>query len=160
MRIEEIESQIATNRNAMRELQNQISGLSIKISQLGRLKDDIKLKAFVEYIEVGSTYEFQSYAYLTGVESGSKTGLQSNFVKGDVIEIVKKNKMSIVIKCTKKISSKRDSNNMRVDLVSNPNAQFRIDIQSLFSYMTKDRQFSDGLKTYYKRKEALAELGI
>jgi hypothetical protein len=26
--------------------------------------------------------------------------------------------------------------------------------------MTKDRQFSDGLKTYYKRKEALAELGI
>ena len=160
MRIEEIESQIATNRNAMRELQNQISGLSIKTSELERLKEDDKLKTFVEYIEVGSTYEFHSYTYLTGVESGSKTGLQSNFVKGDVIEIVKKNKMSIVIKCIKKISSTRDSNNMRVLSESNPNAQFRIDIQSLFSYMIKDVQFSDGLKTYYKRKEALAELGI
>jgi protein subunit release factor B len=114
MRIEEIESQIATNRNAMRELQNQISGLSIKTSELERLKEDDKLKTFVEYIEVGSTYEFHSYTYLTGVESGSKTGLQSNFIKGDVIEIVKKNKMSIVIKCIKKISSTRDSNNMRV----------------------------------------------
>jgi hypothetical protein len=49
---------------------------------------------------------------------------------------------------------------MRVLSESNPNAQFRIDIQSLFSYMIKDVQFSDGLKTYYKRKEALAELGI
>lgn len=160
MRIEEIESQIATNRNAMRELQNQISKLSVKTSELERLREESKLKTFVEYIEVGSTYEFHSYTYLTGVESGSKTGLQPNFVKGDVIEIVKKNKMSIVIKCIKKISSKRDSNNMRVELVSNPNAQFRIDIQSLFSYMIKDVQFSDGLKTYYKRKEALAELGI
>jgi hypothetical protein len=160
MRIEEIESQIATNRNAMRELQNQISGLSIKTSELERLKEDDKLKTFVEYIEVGSTYEFHSYTYLTGVESGSKTGLQSNFIKGDVIEIVKKNKMSIVIKCIKKISSTRDSNNMRVLSESNPNAQFRIDIQSLFINMIRDSQFSDGLKTYQKRKEALDELGI
>jgi hypothetical protein len=160
MRISEIESQIATNRNAIKELQNQISKLSAKTSELERLKEESKLKTFVEYIEVGSTYEFHSYTYLTGVESGSKTGLQSNFVKGDVIEIVKKNKMSIVIKCIKKISSKRDSNNMRVLSESNPNAQFRIDIQSLFVNMIRDSQFSDGLKTYYKRKEALDELGI
>lgn len=160
MRLSEIESQIATNRNAMKELQNQITKLSAKTSELERLREESKLKTFVEYIEIGSTFEFQSYVYLTGVESGSKTGLQSNFVKGDVIEIIKKNKMSIVIKCTKKISSKRDSNNMRVELVSNPNAQFRVDIQSLFSNMTKDPQFSDGLKTYHKRKEALSELGI
>lgn len=153
MRIEEIESQIATNKNAMRELQNQITKLSVKTSELERLREESKLKTFVEYIEVGSTYEFHSYTYLTGVESGSKTGLQSNFVKGDVIEIVKKNKMSIVIKCIKKISS-------TIDVVSNPNAQFRIDIQSLFVNMIRDPQFSDGLKTYYKRKEALAELGI
>jgi hypothetical protein len=160
MRLSEIELQIATNKNAMRELQNQISKLSAKTSELERLKEDAKLKTFVEYIEVGSTYEFHSYTYLTGVESGSKTGLQSNFVKGDVIEIVKKNKMSIVIKCIKKISSTRDINNMRILSESNPNAQFRIDIQSLFVNMIRDPQFSDGLKTYYKRKEALSELGI
>ena len=160
MRLSEIELQIATNKNAMRELQTQITKLSIKTSELERLKEYAKLKTFVEYIEVGSTYEFHSYTYLTGVESGSKTGLQSNFVKGDVIEIVKKNKMSIVIKCIKKISSTRDSNNMRVLSESNPNAQFRIDIQSLFVNMIKDSQFSDGLKTYQKRKEALDELGI
>lgn len=160
MRLSEIESQIATNRDAYRELQNQISKLSAKTSELERLREESKLKTFVEYIEIGSTYEFLSYAYLTGVESGSKTGLQSNFVKGDVIEIVKKNKMSIVIKCIKKISSKRDSNNMRVLSESNPNAQFRIDIQSLFINMIRDSQFSDGLKTFSKRKEALDELGI
>ena len=160
MRISEIESQIATNRNAIKELQNQITKLSVKTSELERLREESKLKTFVEYIEIGNTYEFHSYTYLTGVESGSKTGLQSNFVKGDVIEIVKKNKMSIVIKCIKKISSKRDSNNMRVELVSNPNAQFRVDIQSLFVNMIRDPQFSDGLKTYHKRKEALDELGI
>jgi hypothetical protein len=137
MRLSEIELQIATNKNAMRELQTQITKLSIKTSELERLKEYAKLKTFVEYIEVGSTYEFHSYTYLTGVESGSKTGLQSNFVKGDVIEIVKKNKMSIVIKCIKKISSTRDSNNMRVLSESNPNAQFRIDIQSLFINMIK-----------------------
>jgi hypothetical protein len=160
MRLSEIELQIATNKNAMRELQTQITKLSIKTSELERLKEYAKLKTFVEYIEVGSTYEFHSYTYLTGVESGSKTGLQPNFIKGDVIEIVKKNKMSIVIKCIKKISSTRDSNNMRVLSESNPNAQFRIDIQSLFINMIRDSQFSDGLKTYQKRKEALDELGI
>jgi len=160
MRLSEIELQIATNKNAMRELQTQITKLSIKTSEFERLKEYAKLKTFVEYIEVGSTYEFHSYTYLTGVESGSKTGLQSNFVKGDVIEIVKKNKMSIVVKCIKKISSTRDSNNMRVLSESNPNAQFRIDIQSLFVNMIRDSQFSDGLKTYQKRKEALNELGI
>ena len=156
MRLSEIESQIATNRNAMKELQNQISKLSAKTSELERLREESKLKTFVEYIEVGSTYEFHSYTYLTGVESGSKTGLQSNFVKGDVIEIVKKNKMSIVIKCIKKISGSSLFNLSE----SNPNAQFRIDIQSLFVNMIRDPQFSDGLKTYYKRKEALDELGI
>ena len=156
MRLSEIESQIATNRNAMKELQNQISKLSAKTSELERLREESKLKTFVEYIEVGSTYEFQSYTYLTGVESGSKTGLQSNFVKGDVIEIIKKNKMSIVIKCIKKISGASWSNLSE----SNPNAQFRIDIQSLFVNMIRDPQFSDGLKTYHKRKEALDELGI
>lgn len=160
MRLSEIELQIATNKNAMRELQNQISKLSTSTSGLERLKESIKLKNFVEYIEIGSTYEFNSYTYLSGIESGSKTGLDPNFVKGDVIEIVKKNKMSIVIKCIKKISSTRDSNNMRVLSESNPNAQFRIDIQSLYNYMIRDPQFSDGLKIYYKRKEALSELGI
>ena len=48
MRIEEIESQIATNKNAMRELQNQISKLSVKTSELGRLKDDIKFLLIVD----------------------------------------------------------------------------------------------------------------
>ena len=64
MRLSEIESQIATNRNAMKELQNQITKLSVKTSELERLREDAKLKTFVEYIEVGSTYEFHSYTYL------------------------------------------------------------------------------------------------
>jgi hypothetical protein len=159
MKLSEIELQIATNKSAMKELQTQISKLANKISELRRLEGDIKLKTFVEYIEVGRTYEFHSYTYLTGVESGSKTGLRPNFVKGDVIEILKKNKMSILIKCIKKTST-RDSNNMKVLSESNPNAQFRIDIESLFVNMIRDSKFSDGLKTYYKRKESLDELGI
>ena len=164
MRITEIESQVLSNTETMRTLQKQVAELSKQNSYLSELKENKLTELFVDYIELGTNYTFDTYAYLNGVQTGVKTGFISpNFQDGDQIEFLKKNKKSFVIKCITKIISKIENLNVsskRTKHVTNPNWIFRISIVSLYKHMIKNTEFKSRFDAYVKRKESLELLGI
>lgn len=168
MRIIEIESQILNNTKQIREFQKQVSELSKINSDLSQTKEIRLLEMFSDYIELGSTYTFNRYAYLNGVQTGVKNQkidtisfILPNFTSGDSIEFVKKNKKSFVIKCITKIISKIENPNaVRTKHVTNPNWIFRISIVSLYNNMIKNTEFKSKFDAYVRRKESLELLGI
>ena len=162
MRISEIESKMLSNTEQMRLLQKQVAELSKSNNRLSELKESKLLDSFTEYIELGTTYKFNSYAYLTGVQTGVKDSfINPNFQDGDQIEFVKKNKKSFVIKCITKVSSKIETpGGKRTNYITHPDWIFRIDIMSLYNYMMRQSQFKEGFNSYVKRKESLELLGI
>ena len=162
MRISQIESKMLSNTEQMRLLQKQVAELSKSNNRLSELKESKLLDSFTEYIELGTTYKFNSYAYLTGVQTGVKDSfINPNFQDGDQIEFVKKNKKSFVIKCITKVSSKIETpGGKRTNYITHPDWIFRIDIMSLYNYMMRQSQFKEGFNSYVKRKESLELLGI
>ena len=162
MRISQIESKMISNTEQMRLLQKQVAELSKSNNRLSELKESKLLDSFTEYIELGTTYKFNSYAYLTGVQTGVKDSfINPNFQDGDQIEFVKKNKKSFVIKCITKVSSKIETpGGKRTNYITHPDWIFRIDIMSLYNYMMRQSQFKEGFNSYVKRKESLELLGI
>ena len=151
-----------SNTEQMRLLQKQVAELSKSNNRLSELKESKLLDSFTEYIELGTTYKFNSYAYLTGVQTGVKDSfINPNFQDGDQIEFVKKNKKSFVIKCITKVSSKIETpGGKRTNYITHPDWIFRIDIMSLYNYMMRQSQFKEGFNSYVKRKESLELLGI
>lgn len=162
MRISQIESKMISNTEQMRLLQKQVAELSKSNNRLSELKESKLLDSFTEYIELGTTYKFNSYAYLTGVQTGVKDSfINPNFQDGDKIEFIKKNKKSFVIKCITKVVSKIETpGGKRTNHTSHPDWIFRIDIVSLYNYMMRQSQFKEGFNSYVKRKESLELLGI
>ena len=162
MRITEIESQILSNTETMRTLQKQVAELSKQNSYLSELKENKLTELFVDYIELGTNYTFDTYAYLNGVQTGVKDSfINPNFQDGDKIEFIKKNKKSFVIKCITKVTTKIETpGGKRTNHTSHPDWIFRIDIMSLYNYMMRQSQFKEGFNSYTKRKESLELLGI
>lgn len=144
MRITEIESQISNNYGIIRTLQKQVADLSKKNFHLSQLKENKLTELFTDYIELGATYKFNSYAYLNGVQTGVKSDFKSpNFQNGDVIRFDKKNKKSIVVTCLNKSERK-----------------FRIETDSLYQFMLRSPEFKSRFDAYVRRKESLDLLGI
>lgn len=162
MRITEIESQVLSNTETMRTLQKQVAELSKQNSYLSELKENKLTELFVDYIELGTNYTFDTYAYLNGVQTGVQSGFISpNFQDGDQIEFLKKNKKSFVIKCITKISSKIEtSSGLRRNHITHPDWIFRVDISSLYHFMLKRPEFKSRFDAYVRRKESLDLLGI
>jgi hypothetical protein len=160
MRITEIESQILSNNETLKALQKQATELSAQNSNLSKLKENKLTELFVDYIELGTNYTFNTYAYLNGVQTGIKTGGKSpNFQDGDIIRFDKKNKKTIVVTCLNKTETKFN-NGVRTKTESGPNWVFRIDISSLYNFMTKRPEFKERFEAYVRRKESLELLGI
>ena len=162
MRVSEIESQISVNNREVADLQKRINDLYKKNNSLVQLRDSKVLESFIDYIEVGTTYNFTTYAYLTGIQTGgSTTGVKPNFMNGDSIEFIKKNSKSIVVKCTTKVVGNYDKHSgSRIKSITNPNWTFRIDIMSLFVFMRSRPEFKTGFDSYVRRRESLESLGI
>ena len=164
MRLNQIKEQIATNTAAIKKLQLEISKLSQENVKLNNGYDDKLIEYFKEYIELGTTYNVvNKYLYFTGVQTGVKKDdkyYSPNFNDGDTFEFIKKNAKSIVIKCTKKVYLKF-SNGVRSQTVEeNSGWTFRIETESLYQNLIKDKVFKDSFNKYVMRKEALELLGI
>jgi len=161
MRISQIIAQINTNLETVKQLQNQSSELLKANARLEEIKESKQRAMLMDYIEIGSTYTFNGYAYLTGVQTGSKEFNRPNFISGDIIEFVKKNQKSIVVKCLKKNTSKWDSlSRVTTYTETFPNTIFRVDADSLYHHLMSRPEFRSGFNAYISRREALDELGI
>ena len=162
MIISEIQSQILANNREATDLQKRLLEIHKKNSSLSQLKESKLLEIFTDYIEIGSTYNFSNYSYLTGVQTGVKIPIcKPDFVSGDSIEFVKKNSKSIVVKCITKVVSKIDIHSgIRTKNITHPDLLFRIDIMSLYHHMMRSTEFKAGFDIYVKRTESLESLGI
>jgi hypothetical protein len=160
MRISQIEKDIVKLRDELKKQQSLVAKLSVQMAELRALKEQKYRESFLEFIELDSTYEFKSYCSLRGVQTGPK--LQSpkspNFRAGDIIQFVKKNKASIVIKCVKKLVYERDPKTGTNKKVYVDNETYRIEIDSLYHFLITKDDFSKQLITYINRKESLEDL--
>ena len=108
MRISEIDNQISANNQQMKALQKQVAELSRANSQLSSERDNKKMQYFLDWIEIGQQFNVNTFMWMSGVQTGIKLGDKSynpHFQTGDVIEFVKKNVKSIIIKVITKVKS-------------------------------------------------------
>lgn len=163
MRISEIQQKIEENRTQIKNMQDSITKLLAENTMLNNQKENKLISYFHDYIELGTRYEINTWCFLTGVQTGVKKGdsrsADPNFQNGDVIEFIKKNNKSIVVKCLTKVITKV-YNGVRSVETTNPNTIFRIDTISLYHFLLKDPNFAEPYKRYVSRKESLELLGI
>jgi len=162
MTINEIEKKITEKRQDLKVLQNSVRSVSDELRELNDSKEEKLREGFIEFVEIGSQFVFSNYANLNGIQTGikkSENPLSPNFRSGDIIIFTKKNKKSFVVRCTKKTTSKWDSVNKKHNSETKEvDITFRIDLESLYHYMTRDKNFEQRLMSYIKRKDALEEL--
>jgi hypothetical protein len=73
----------------------------------------------------------------------------SNFNNGDEIEVIKKNKASVVIRCTKKMIDNK---------AYNPQSEFRIPFGDFKSFILRDSERAKRFKNWIKRTQSLDSL--
>lgn len=150
---------------------DKIKSLTEENTRLEREVHSSMISNFFDYIEIGSTHRFESYVYLTGVQTGKKevykdrvVDVDSNFIEGDVIEFIKKNQKSIVIKCVTKYRQVYDPYTKTTTKVLDDkikNMTFRIQIDSLYNNLIqRDADLKSRFDKYLKRKQSLELLGI
>lgn len=151
MTLSEIKSKIVENRETTKQLQNQLRQIGDESRRLQETLKEKEIEAFNEYIELDSIHNITKFAMFSGVQiqktKGSDKSESPYFRDGDIIQFVKKNKKSIVIKCVKKGDKY-------------PNTLFRIETEQLYHHFLNDKTFKLGFETFLNRKESLNILGI
>lgn len=155
MTITEVEDKILKSRIKLAEIRKAVSKAAAELTELNAIKEAKIKESFDEFIELGSTFRFTSYANLNGVQTGYKKtdtfSFNPFFSANEVIEFIKKNKKSFVVKCIKNVTYKTGESGTK-------EVTFRIDSDSLYHHMTRDKDFYDRLMSYIKRKDSLEEL--
>jgi hypothetical protein len=161
MRIIDIENQILEVKEKLKVIQKEQRKASLELQGLTAKKQQKYKESFLEFIEIGFRYEFISYSNLTGVQTGLKKGEKPespHFRKGDEIEVVKKNRVSFVVRCVKKLSHKFDPSISKNVPTYTSDQTFRIDIESFYHQLTSNSEFYKQLTLYINRKDALSEI--
>jgi hypothetical protein len=154
MNISELRLKIDQNSQLSKDLQNQYRKLDNENRLLQSQLRSKEIEALSDYIEIGQSHTIFKFVSFSGVQTGGNTE-SLYFRENDVIEFIKKNKRSIVIKCTKRLTTKGG-----IISETNPNSTFRINIDSMYHYLMSDKTFKLGFETFLNRKESLNILGI
>jgi hypothetical protein len=154
MNISELRLKIDQNSQLSKDLQNQYRKLDNENRLLQSQLRSKEIEALSDYIEIGQSHTIFKFASFSGVQTGGNTE-SLYFRENDVIEFIKNNKRSIVIKCTKRLTTKGG-----IISETNPNSTFRINIDSMYHYLMSDKTFKLGFETFLNRKESLNILGI
>jgi bifunctional DNA-binding transcriptional regulator/antitoxin component of YhaV-PrlF toxin-antitoxin module len=145
-------TEIITERNKLKmeaaALQLRQNGITLKLSELNTLYNNTLLNGFLDYIKVGEQFIPTKMAFRP---------MRDLFVinPGDVFEIVKKNKKSVIIKYVKKLTN---FNGVRTE--TSPNTIHKIDLNKLFDIYKGDPEFIKRLTSSIDRIIKLEQLGI
>jgi bifunctional DNA-binding transcriptional regulator/antitoxin component of YhaV-PrlF toxin-antitoxin module len=141
-------SEIITERDKLKieaaALQLRQNGITIKLMELNKLYNDTLINGFLDYIKIGEQFTLTKPVFRP---------VRDLFVMnpGDIFEIVKKNKKSVIIKYLKKI---------RVINETSPETLHKIDLNKLFDIYKNDTEFTKRLTSSIDREMKLKELGI
>ena len=131
-------------------LQLRQNRITTKLTELNTLYNNTLLSSFLDYINVGEQFTLVKMAFRP-----SKDVFVIN--PGDVFEIVKKNKKSVIIKYTKKVTLNADRS---VRTETSPNTVHKIDLSKLFDIYKNDPEFIKRLTSSIDRTIKLEQLGI
>ncbi len=140
--VQKLEKEISDSVKKVNQLQVEIRSLNSKINSLRNTKSEIELKLFFDFIEIGTKIEFKSMHGFDG---------SPYFRVGEVVQIVKKNKKSIVIQRINKFEKKE---------FIQSDEKFRVSIPSLYYFFKSDNDFKKQFETYLTRKESIEKLGL
>jgi len=154
MNITELKFKINQNSQLSKDLKNQYQ----KIDKENRLlQSQLRMKeieALYDYIELGYLHTIYKFVNFSGTQTGGKSE-SLYFREDDVIQFIKKNKKSFVIKCVKRVNKRNG-----VITETNSNSIFRVDIDSIYHYFMSNKTFKLGFETFLSRKDSLNILGI
>lgn len=147
-------TEIITERNKLKmeasALQLKQNAINIKLSELNTLYNNTLINGFLDYIKVGEQFIPTKISFRP---------VRDLFVinPGDVFEIVKKNKKSVIIKYVKKFTLNADRS---VRTETSPNTIHKIDLNKLFDIYKGDPEFIKRLTSSIDRIIKLEQLGI
>ena len=129
-------------------LQLRQNGITIKLMELNKLYNDTLINGFLDYIKIGEQFTLTKPVFKP---------VRDLFVMnpGDIFEIVKKNKKSVIIKYLKKITKYKGVINE-----TSPETLHKIDLNKLFDIYKNDTEFTKRLTSSIDREMKLKELGI
>ena len=145
-------SEIITERDKLKmeaaALQLRQNGITIKLMELNKLYNDTLINGFLEHIKIGEQFTLTKPVFRP---------VRDLFVMnpGDIFEIVKKNKKSVIIKYLKKITKYKGVINE-----TSPETLHKIDLNKLFDIYKNDTEFTKRLTSSIDREMKLKELGI
>lgn len=154
MNISELRLKIAQNEQLSKDLQNQYRKVDSENRLLQSQLRSKEIESLIDYIDIGHSHTISKFVGFSGVQTGGNTD-SLYFREGDIVEFIKKNKKSIVIKCTKRLTTKGG-----IISETNPNSIFRVEIDSLYHHLMSDKTFKLSFETFLNRKESLNILGI
>lgn len=164
----EIEKELRFQRNKYSLLQKEIRAISENISKLQQQYSLLEEEYFVQYIQLNEPITLTRFVSFSGIQTnvksaesfartGAPTGSQlwnPHFGTDDVIQVVKKNKKSIVIQCIKKKISKSENGKTSYTFVD-PKTCFRINVHDFKSWYLSDKNLIERFKTWIKREQSL-----
>lgn len=140
-------------QNEMHELRQQQIAIenSLLLDFLGT-ENKIEIKVFIHFS--GVQINLKNTPKIEVPKSrfspiGANNVWTSNFNNGDEIEVIKKNKASVVIRCTKKIIDNQ---------IYNPQSEFRIPFEDFKSFILRDSERTKRFKNWIKRTQSLDSL--
>jgi hypothetical protein len=151
MTLLEVKQKISELTQKQRSLINELAEVSSEIGKSNNLLHQMNLDLFGEYLKVGFTIELQNYF---NFKMTPLSGSESVYIRpGCVLELSKINKRTFVFKLTKYV--KRTNN---VDDISHPNWQYRIKIEDMYHFLTRDTNFKNSFDNWQNRENILNEL--
>ena len=131
-------------------LQLRQNRITTKLMYLNTLYNNTLINGFLDYINVGEQFTLVKMTFRP---------VKDVFVinPGDVFEIVKKNKKSVIIKYVTKVTLNADRS---IRTETSPNTVHKIDLNKLFDIYQNDTEFISRLISSIDRTIKLEQLGI
>lgn len=148
MNISEIISEKDKIRTEIVSITLKQNRLNTKLAELNQLYDDILIGGFLDYIKVGDQHTLTKILFRP-----AKDIFVMNV--GDIFEIIKKNKKTIIIKYITKVTN---FNGVKTE--TSPNTIHKIDLNRLFNIYNSDPNFKKIIIRSIDREMKLKELGI
>ena len=159
----ELENTISEKRKIYQKVIKESHKLNLEIAQLNQQIQKIQSELFLEYLNLNEPIQFDKFKHFRGIQiniintpklNNGTNVWNCSFTAGDIVQIIKKNKRSVIVKCIHKNISNY-TNGQRTNTTTNPESCFRVDIDDFKSHMLNDHSFYKSFTTWIKRKISL-----
>lgn len=166
MNYAQLEKTISEKRQHLSKLSKELRQVSFEIDSLNNKIEELLSSMFIDYLNLNETFEIKRYCNFSGIQVAIKDTPPLNhgssiwpghFSIGDKIEVIKKNKRSLVIRCVCKKLFKFDNQQRVIEFV-NPQSQFRVNVDDFRNFLLSDSEFKNNFTTWLKRKNSLDDL--